>query len=568
MRLRLGLVWVLCSVGAHSACFEEEVQDGGQPPDGSAALDGGALDSGGGADRALADVGTGDGGAMVDSGEDAGGADAGGSCRLVADTARLEFGAVEPGRRDVLPLVLRNLGGADCHIRRATLTQAGTAFALGALSTTSVSPARSTILDVIYGSPTPGLEEENDIVVELAEAGPLTVPVAATSTAPVARTVPSSIDMGVVPVNCMGKQRNFSVWLPGGDMGWTLSSTATDSAFAGDFELLSAALPPVSLTPDLLHNLTVRIRPTSPGPMAVRYALTFDPYRVVTVPLRAEGRALPAAVEDVFVQQKQPLSVLFIVDPAAALGPLRAAIGTALEPVIDALRTEGVDLDIGVIFTNQAGPNIGLRISGADPQAGPTLTAALRDAVGSGDRAVLSLMAHAFLHPALTGPNAGFLKPGGALSVVIITDRDDSSRVLTPSFYPEVLRDVAGRHNATLSSFTVLPSEPPACATTGAVAARKISGVAEFSGGIAASICNPGASVEHLHALWRGQRNMMLMSSFPEDSNFTVLVDGVAVPAGPTTWAWDGVSVSAHFVPAAVPPLGAEIRVRYRASCL
>lgn len=567
MRLRLGLVWVLCSVWAHSACFEDEPQDGGTPPDGRAVLDGGAPDSGGGADRPLDDRGLGDGGVEVDAGEDAGGADAGGACRLVADTTRLEFGAVEPGRRDVLPLVLRNLGGADCHIRRVSLTQPGTAFALGALSTTSVAPARSTILDVIYGSPTPGPEEENDLEVELAEAGPLTLPLSATSTAPIVRTVPSAIDMGVVPVNCMGKQRIFSVWLPGAETGWTLSSTATDSAFADDFEMLGTA-PPVTLTPDLLHNMTVRIRPMSPGPMAVRYALTFDPYRVVTVPLRAEGRALPAAVEDVFVQQKKPLSLLFIVDPAAALGPLRTAIGTALEPVIDALRTEGVDLDIGVIFTNQGSPNIGLRIAGADPQAGPTLTAALRDAVGSGDRAVLSLMAHAFLHPVLTGANAGFLKPGGALSVVIITDRDDSSRVLTPSFYPEVLRDVAGRHNATLSSFTVLPSEPAACATQGAVAARKISGVAEFSGGIAASICNPAASIEHLHALWRGQRNTMLMSSFPEDSNFTVLVDGVAVPAGPTTWAWDGVSVSAHFVPAAAPPVGAEIRVRYRASCI
>lgn len=483
----------------------------------------------------------------------------------MADTARLEFGAVEHGRRDVLPLVLRNLGGADCHIVRASLSQAGSSFALGALGTTSVAPARSTILDVVYGTPAPGPEAENDIVVELAEAGPLSVPVAATSTVPIVRTVPSAIDMGVVPVNCMGKQRTFSVWLPGGETGWTLNSTATDSAFASDFELFTAALP-VSLNPDLLHNVTVRIRPTVPGPMAVRYALTFDPYRVVTVPLRAEARELPAAVEDVFVQQKKPLSLLFIVDPAPALGAMRGAIGAALEPVIDALRTEGVDLDIGVLFTDQ--PSISVRISGRDLQAGPTLTAALRNASGMGDRAVLAQMAHAFLHPALTGANAGFLKPGGALSVVIITDRDDTSRVLTPSFYPEVLRNVVGRHDATLSSFTVLPTEAPACAPLGAVVARKITGVAEFSGGIAASICDPAPSIEHLHALWRGQRNMMLMSSFPEDSNFTVLVDGVSVPPGPTTWAWDGTSVSAHFVPAAAPPVGAEIRVRYRASCL
>ncbi len=528
------------------------------------ASDSGALDSGGGgADRQLDDRGTADAGSEPDSGGDR--PDAGGACRLVADTARLEFGAVEHGRRDVLPLVLRNLGGADCHIVRARLSQAGTSFALGALGTTSVAPARSTILDVVYGKPSPGPEEENDIVVELTEAGPLTVPVAATSTVPIVRTVPSAIDMGVVPVNCMGKQRTFSVWLPGGEIGWTLNSTATDSAFANGFEAFTVALP-ASLDPGLLHNMTVQIRPMVPGPMAVRYTLTFDPYRVVTVPLRAEARELPAAVEDVFIQQKKPLSLLFIVDPAPATAAMRAAIGTALEPVIDALRTEGVDLDIGVLYTDQ--PSISVRISGSDLQAGPALSAALQSSSAMGDRAVLAQMAHAFLHPALTGGSAGFLKPGGALSVVIITDRDDTSRVLTPTFYPEVLRNVVGRHDVTLSSFTVLPSESPTCASLGAVAARKISGVAEFSGGIAASICNPGLGVEHLHALWRGQRNMMLMSSFPEDSNFTVLVDGVSVPAGPTTWAWDGTSVSAHFVPAAAPPVGAEIRVRYRASCL
>jgi hypothetical protein len=195
---------------------------------------------------------------------------------------------------------------------------------------------------------------------------------------------------------------------------------------------------------------------------------------------------------------------------------------------------------------------------------------------GSGSERGLEAAYLALSNPLIAGHNAGFLRPEAALSVIYVSDEEDSS-TRTLDFYVSFLLGIKGAQNAnTFTASAIVGDAPSGCSGSGGSAqpgARYIE-VAERTGGLVQSICTPdwARALENVSTTAFGFKSRFVLSGQPVPATLVVAVDGAVVPAvdaqGAPRWSYDAGANAVVFTPYATPEPGAQIRIEYRAECL
>jgi hypothetical protein len=181
------------------------------------------------------------------------------------------------------------------------------------------------------------------------------------------------------------------------------------------------------------------------------------------------------------------------------------------------------------------------------------------------------------LTPPLTNPgqpNAGFVRPGAALGVIVVTNEDDQS-FGTVGFYARFLRSAKGIGNENLSSFSAIAGDVPnGCTPPGqenffgseAEPAYRYQDLAFSTGGVFGSICNPTfeQTLDQIAEALKTLRKIFPLSLMPAPTSISVTVNGAAIAQDPVNgWTYQANINSIIFAGNYVPPPGSTIVIEY-----
>jgi hypothetical protein len=300
---------------------------------------------------------------------------------------------------------------------------------------------------------------------------------------------------------------------------------------------------------------------------------------MVQVPLEGEG-ADDGIFVDQFVQNVDTqVDVLWVVDNSGSMSGEIDNLSSTFSVFINGFVALGLDYQIGVVTTDmdnpaQSGkllgsPNI-ITPASADPVA-DFVAATDQGSSGSGDERGLDAAYAALTDPLILNENAGMVRPGSNLSIVVVTDENDSSDI-APVDFANWLDGYQG--DPKLTAFSAVAGPPngflPCFAFFSGISAEPApdyNTVVSRTGGLHLSICDMDMSAI-LSALALGSSGMKTkwtLTFVPDDSNaIEVYVNGTLV----THSMVDGVSYDPaanqiEFHGAAVPPAGATIEVHY-----
>ena len=337
-----------------------------------------------------------------------------------------DLSAVDFGERSVLldgptsrTLTLENVGELD---RAAPLVWlvSDPAFILDAPTLLELSPGERVELELVFS---PTTEAESSAALAWPD-GSLSL--RGSSTAPVARMLPSRQDFGAVPVGCRD-QTSIALLNDGSE---TLLVDSIQVEGGEDFILDS--LPSSTINPGQQASFALDFAPMSGGqrgttlvlrsndPSSQTTAITFTAVGVDGIPVQEEFSYLPGASAD----------LLFVVDSGAETANDLVAAQAWTESFFERLDTGRVDWHATVVNGEALCHSTYDAYLSSDTYtpstAGPALALGLNPA-GSGTPALLELASEALERSDPGECLAGFLRPDAHLHVVAITSRTESS---------------------------------------------------------------------------------------------------------------------------------------------
>ena len=321
-------------------------------------------------------------------------------------------------------------------------------------------------------------------------------------------------------------------------------------------------------------------------------------------------RVLPADVRiDVYPQvSRAQLDALFVVDNSRYMAVHQKRIADSFHRFVDYLALNQIDWHLGLVTSD-------LSASPGQYQGGGKLYFASTDgnvaqavgqavvALGTFGSAISAMLQQADL--ALRAPPAGFLRPGAALFIVLVTDNDDPWSVGEDLYYLRSFQESKGSGNDGLVRLSVLAGPPPSGCTIpdpqnpqntfAAQAAPHLQGLAQQLGGGLQSLCDPDfdAVFNQLGATAAGLKHNFRLATAPDPKTLLVSVHApcdikraalaactqivddcneadpalVCSPkqAAQDGWTYDAQTQSLVFTGAAVPPRGSLVEVQYKA---
>jgi hypothetical protein len=277
---------------------------------------------------------------------------------------------------------------------------------------------------------------------------------------------------------------------------------------------------------------------------------------------------------DSFTQEDGNLDIdiLWVMDNSGTMSEEQENVVANLSSFVDVLDGFGADWQVGVVTTSADDGD-----DGAGQLVGPILTPLTADVAtafasevdvgvnGDINEEGLRAMELATSDPLITTTNAGFLRQGADLAVVILSDEDDHSDGSTDDF-TNYLTGLKGEGRARLSA--VVGQLPAGCASPYAAAdpAERYLAVSEATGGIQDSICRDDFSQTMkalaLNAL--GLKDTFQLLLVPEPSTIEVRLDGVLLYNRPVNgWQYDPGQNAIVLDGYAIPGPGSGIEVRY-----
>ena len=295
--------------------------------------------------------------------------------------------------------------------------------------------------------------------------------------------------------------------------------------------------------------------------------------------------ALAATQADLYKQSDGVVDILWIIDSTGSMANERSSLADNFDRFIDVLARSKSSYQIGVTSTDfgNKGERGALRgttkvITNAtkDPKAvfkvNTTFPASRARWMQS-----LKAMESALTDPSLSapgGPNFGFIRPGAALAVIVVSDGDDESYGGTP-YFARRLRSVKGPGYENLISFsTIAGTLPDGCYPVGeetffgsrAEAPLRLADMTRRTGGVLASICDKSfedALIRIAEAL-NTLKRIFPLSLKPDVATLSVTVNGVTIPNDPVSgWQYRKEINSIAFPGDYVPPPGADLRIFY-----
>ncbi len=509
-------------------------------------------------------------------------------CTAALSPSRLDFGQVSVGDTRALSLTLSNGGSTDCLIRELAIGSASSAgFGLrGAPAAGSALAAgQSLSFEVTL---TPGQEGMFAGTVELAFSNPMTAPLSVALAATAGRSVlvwePGSLDFGPTPLGCASPVERTV----------RLRSVARTAIDVTRVEVLTASsafsitgLPtlPRRLQPLEAIELTVRYTPSAAaaGDVATLGASFAQQMGAVyTMPLAGRGTSQPDRT-DRFDFRSPQADVLFVVDDSCSMAQAQAALGAAAGRFAQTLSDRAVDFRVGVVTTDMQSMMRSGRLVGMPTVLEPTtpmfeteLAARMQVGTqGSGSEQGVRAAVTAVTEPLVSGPNAGFLRPGAELAIIILSDEEDVSP--QPPLVEEqaaTLRQAAGTGRLSVSAIVGPATGQPCQGPYGdaQAAPRYAELVLRAGAGVLTSFCDPmeQSLARIAEGLFGGR--VLRLSAEPQPSSIQVRFDGNLVPAtnamGQTVWSYDAARQAVVFADGSAPPNGSQVTVDYRVYCL
>ncbi len=320
------------------------------------------------------------------------------------------------------------------------------------------------------------------------------------------------------------------------------------------------------------------------------------------VPLEGEG-IRDRRQTDIFEQTSgRQVDVLFVVDNSGSMSEEQDNLRDNFGDFITGAQQFQNDYQLGIVTTDMDNPNQSGRLLGDPPilRRAPGVENTFRDRIrvgtnGAGEEHGLEAAQAALSDPLAFdtgvacagdgdcvepdrcvegfcgGPNRGFVREGGALEVVFVSDEDDFSPGAL-NFYVDFLKNIKGFRNESLfhahAIVGALDGRARQCESgNGAASAgSRYVEVADRTNGQVFSICDAdfGRPLQEIGNQAFGLPVQFFLSRPALGATITVTVDGQPTPDG---WDYDEASNSVVFDEATVPQAGQTIQVDYEAQC-
>lgn len=291
-----------------------------------------------------------------------------------------------------------------------------------------------------------------------------------------------------------------------------------------------------------------------------------------------------AHLTDSFRQRdRATVDILFIVDNSGSMSEEQTSLALNFSDFISFTAQLDVDYQIGVTTTDtDSGGERGkfvapiIRNYGANASLDPI--GDFENAVdvgvnGSGSERGLLAMDLALTDPNNIGPgkmNEGFLRDGALLSVVIVSDEEDSSPSSVNEYRGKLL--ALKNNDARLLLVSAIAGDSPSgCVGPGgnATAGKRYEDIVTTFGGVFSSICAAdwAQTMSEIGAGTFVALTTFELSRRADPASIVVTVDGVPVAPGPNGWSYDAASQTVRFNGTSVPVAGQIIEINYMAEC-
>jgi len=279
---------------------------------------------------------------------------------------------------------------------------------------------------------------------------------------------------------------------------------------------------------------------------------------------------------DSFVQKAAAqIDILWVVDNSPSMQDEQNNLANNFNSFISIIEQSQVDYQIGVISTDmelaghqgelQGSPKIIVRGPNAESQFANNVRVGTG---GAGNEQGLLAAYTALTEPLISGANAGFLRTGGALAIIFVSDENDHSFGKI-DFYQRIFEQMKGIGNENrVIAAAIVGDQPDGCTnpqTGDAQAGTRYHQLVQVVGGSIGSICSTDFSVtlNQLGLTVAGlSRKFTLSDENPEESSIVVKVNGQEIQKDfQNGWTFENGSI--FFQGSYVPPPAATIEVSY-----
>ncbi len=468
----------------------------------------------------------------------------------------LDFWEASLGETVELSFVVRSVGTAPLTVQEITLGS-GVDFALlDTADLLSLKPGEEADFRVSFSPTAAGeLGDLATVYSNDADQPAVDVTLSGTGLVPWLEITPAEHDFGAIAVPC-----EDAVELTLQNVG-TDDLVLTDVVMTGDEQLAIREAPelPRSLAPGAYTTVWVDLLPATEG--AVEGALQVssnDPRGVLEAPLSATLSYGPSASDTFSVPTDPPVDILFAVDQSGSMDDDAEALAANFGAFIDALeaRTEG--WQVGVVTYDGGCLNEGV-LDADTAGAAALFTAAVaegEDGDIEDDEALFQILDRALSQTDADGCNAGLLREGAPLHVIVVSDEPERSTEEASAWSWDWFLD---RYQDYVESASLLLLSGVVDRDGCNEGADGYAQMIEATGGELLSICDSDWSDDAL-ALAEASTTYLYTFTLSEtavESSIVVTLDGEPASAG---WRYDA---AGNAVILEDPPLGAVVVVDY-----
>lgn len=517
-------------------------------------------------------------------------------CSYEVAPQALNFGVVERGRSVRRAFEVRNIGQNDCLVTGMRLVPEVTApeFSLpdGDVMSLRIAAGAAATFAVGYA---PVASTPSAGRVEFSISSPTTpyneVTLAGTGADAVLLITPNDLEFGTIGVGCNARARDVTIYNTGATPA-TISSIGLASPGNPAFRVTNVPNLPMTLPPGSSTSFQVGFRADAASEYAAAVEINgnFNGQAVNYIIALHGAGAVDARQTDRFDQLGRPKAdVLMVIDNSGSMFEEQTALASNLGAFLQFAQAQQIDYQIAVTTTDVDGGEDGrfVPINGpvsnriVTPRTQPSPEMVFADNVnrgtsGSANEQGLEAAYLALSNPLIFGHNSNFIRPDAVLSIIILSDEEDSSPNTVP-FYVNFFLSIKGfRNNNLFSLSSIVGDVPGGCNGPGgsAGAGTRYVAASQQTGGIFQSICvaDWARALEDLSSAAFGFKSRFFLSNQPVVSSLRVTVDGVEVPgtaaSGTINWTYEFTTNSVNFTPFATPEPGAEIVAEYVVECL
>jgi len=301
--------------------------------------------------------------------------------------------------------------------------------------------------------------------------------------------------------------------------------------------------------------------------------------------------------EDVFYQlEAGEVDILLVVDNSCSMAPYQSELAENFDAFLTYFIEGDVEYQIGVVTTTVTDPvaydacpqtTIDAIPAGGELMGGTILTPDTADGdqvfsdivnvgtCGAGLEMGLESAHRALTEPLISSGNAGFIRHDAYLSVIFVSDEEDTSP-LPVNDYINAFRDVKGqRAREVFNASGLVVADIADCGTaqvnSGAAEGSRYVDAIEQTGGVMGNICADdfGDIVTELSLASSRLTDTFTLSSIPDASSLQVIIDEEEHPCGTGEWELrydrevDPIVAQIIFDRAQMPPPQSRITARY-----